>query len=89
MDVKIRYSDDKKSLIGEVKSKEADLMALCLGIMFGKDEQIVEVFGEAPPRVIVEDDLDEKGQKNVKDFEELLDKFYEHYYNKDKKSKLF
>ena len=82
MEIKIRYSEDKKKILANVKDKECELAELVLAIMFGKEEQTVEVLGDVPPRVTIDDYPDEKLQKETKKFEELLDKFYEDYYKR-------
>lgn len=85
MEIKIRYSEDKKKILANIKEKDSELADLIIGMMFGKEEQIVEMLGDVPPDVYIDGDRDEKLEKEVKDFEKFLDKFYESYYKKRNK----
>ena len=72
----------KKLLMCKLDGKEAPLGALTLGLLFGKDETVLEALGETKPSVIVDDLLDDKMDKEVHEFDELLDKFYEKVHSK-------
>ena len=72
----------KKLLMCEVDNQEAALGELALGLIFGKDESVLKALGETEPDVIVDDLLDDKMNKEVHEFQELLDKFYEKVYQK-------
>ena len=82
MTIRIKYSENKKKIMAIVKDQELELAELVIAIMFGKEEQTIEVLGNSVPDVIVETNTDEKLEKEANKFRELLDKFYEDYYKK-------
>ena len=67
----------KKQLMCSINGISDYLAALSLGLIFAKNEEIAKKLGLFKPEVIVVDNLDEKQEKDVKDFLEILDKVYE------------
>ena len=82
MEITLRYSENKKKILATVKGEELELAELVIAIMFGKEEQTINVLGDVPPKVSIDDVPDEKLINEAKKFEELLDKFYEDYYKR-------
>lgn len=85
MDIKIRYGEDKKKIIASVKGQDSVLADVIIALMFAKDEQVIETFGDTIPTVVIDDVADEKIVKEAKDFQEFLNKTYEHYWKKQSK----
>ena len=84
MTIRVFVGEDKKGkkeLMFEADNKTGPLSALSLGLVFGKDETILEALGQNKPKIIKDDYLDEKMEKELKDFEELVDVFYEKVYH--------
>ncbi len=67
----------KKQLMCSFDGNSGYLAALSLGLCFGKKEEISKKLGLFKPEVIVVDSLDEKQEKDVKEFLKILDKVYE------------
>ena len=82
MKVYLRYSENKKKILANVKGHDLELAELVLAVMFGKEEQTIEALGDVAPEVIIDDVPDEKLTKESKKFIELLDKFYEDYWKR-------
>ena len=82
MKIIIKYRKDKKKILVNFNDQECELAELALAIMFGKEEQTIEKLGYTQPDVLIAGESDEKLDKEVRKFKELLDKFYEDYYKR-------
>ena len=67
----------KEQLMCSIDGNKGYLGELSLALIFAKDESLIKGLGLYKPDVVVDDQLTPKQEKEVKEFKELLDKFYE------------